>query len=819
MKHILSSLFIIGCILSSVAQNGTISGSVISDQGHPIPNANVIIQGTNQGTNTNNSGNFTLSDLSAGAYHLEISYVGFRSKTLQTNVTNHQNVDLGTIILVENREVLNEVVLEAEQKNKFYQSESEVVSKLPLKDIENPQVYNTIASKLLDEQVVTNFESALKNAPGIYKLWESTGRGGDGGGYYSLRGFAVQPTMVNGLPSLTNGTPDPANIERIEVIKGPSGTLFGSSLISYGGLININTKRPYFDDLSGAIAYTAGSYGLNRVTADVNTLLSDQKNIALRLNAAYHKQNSFQDAGFTKSFYVAPSLAFEVNDRLSFFVNTEFYNGRSTNQTMLFLNRGAALQVNNMDELGYNNERSYTSNDLYVDTPTYSLQGEMRYKLNDNWTSQTVVSRSNAKSDGYYSYLTDITATVNQTSPITEGTIFARYTSNQNSETLATDIQQNFIGEFNLGNFKNKMVAGLDYYHQKAINSGTGYAGHGFVYIGTNIDEFSAVAPALHQDSGIPMNQTAGTDDTGVLTQAGADAGIALLPNPGAQISESDQKVYSAYVSDVIYFTPALSAMASLRVDHFSNDAHDQTALSPKFGLVYQPILDKVSLFANYMNGFSNVAPRTVEDNGTISTISFDPEQANQFEFGTKLNLFSNKLAATLSYYDIQVSDIVLSTGPNTYSQGGEQVSRGIEASIVANPIMGLNIIAGYSYNDSELQRGDATFEGRRPEGAGPQNLANLWASYRFQHGGLKGFGVGFGGNYAGENSIFNRNNLGTFTLDSYTLINASLFYETEDFGITLKLDNIANEEYYAGWSTINPQLPRMFSANFTYKF
>ncbi len=819
MKYILSSLFTLLLTIGSFAQNGSISGKIISDQGYPISNANITLSGTQQGTNTDNSGFFKFSNLTSGSFTLKVSYVGFGSKTVQASVTPGETTDIGTIILVENREILNEVVLEAEQRNTFYRQESAVVSKLPLKDIENPQVYNTIPAKLLEEQVITDFESVLKNAPGIYKLWESTGRGGDGGGYYSLRGFAVQPTMVNGLPSLTNGTPDPANIERVEVIKGPSGTLFGSSLISYGGLININTKRPHFSDFGGNIGYTAGSYGLNRVTADINTLLSEEKNIALRLNAAYHKENSFQDAGFTKSFYVAPSLAFEVNDKLSFFINTEFYNGRSTNQTMLFLNRGAELHVNTMDELGYDNNRSYTSNDLYVDTPTYSLQGEMRYKLSDNWTSQTVVSRSNAKSDGYYSYLTDITATVNESSPIQQGTVFARYTSNQNSETIGTDIQQNFIGEFNLGNFKNKLVAGLDYYHQQAINSGTGYAGQGYVYIGNNIDEFSAVAPSLHQQDGTPMNETPGTDDTGVLTQAGADAGIALLPNPGTHLSDSQHKVYSAYVSDVIYFMPELSAMASLRVDHFSNDAHDQTALSPKFGLVYQPILDKVSVFANYMNGFSNVAPRTVEDGGNVSTISFDPEQANQFEFGTKVNLFSSKLAATLSYYDIKVSNIVLSTGPNTYSQGGEQVSRGIEASIVANPIVGLNILAGYSYNDSELQKGDPDFEGRRPEGAGPQNLANLWASYRFQQGHLKGFGLGFGGNYAGENNIFDRNNLGTFTLDDYTVINASVFYETEDFGITLKLDNISNEEYYAGWSTINPQRPRMFSANFTYKF
>lgn len=121
---------------------------------------------------------------------------------------------------------------------KYKREKSVAVSKMPLKDIENPQVYNTVTSELLKEQVVTNFNDALKNATGITRLWESTGRGGDGAEYYSMRGFSVQPTMINGLPGINNGSIDPINVDNIEVIKGPSGTLFGSSLISYGGLIN-----------------------------------------------------------------------------------------------------------------------------------------------------------------------------------------------------------------------------------------------------------------------------------------------------------------------------------------------------------------------------------------------------------------------------------------------------------------------------------------------------------------------------------------------------------------------------------------------------
>ena len=152
----------------------------------------------------------------------------------------------------------------------------------------------------------------------------------------------MQPTLVNGLPAITNGSPDPANIENIEVIKGPSGTLYGSSLISYGGLINITTKHPY-DFFGGNLSYTLGSFGLNRIAADVNTPLDDDGDVALRVNTAYQTKNSFQDAGYSMSLFVAPSLKYKVNNRLSFLINTEFFDGESTNPTMLFVDRALRL--------------------------------------------------------------------------------------------------------------------------------------------------------------------------------------------------------------------------------------------------------------------------------------------------------------------------------------------------------------------------------------------------------------------------------------------------------------------------------------------
>ncbi len=202
-------------------------------------------------------------------------------------------------------------------------------------------------------------------------------------------------------------------------------------------------------------------------------------------------------------------------------------------------------------------------------------------------------------------------------------------------------------------------------------------------------------------------------------------------------------------------------------------------------------------------------------------TFTFDAEQANQFEIGTKLNLLNNKVTATLSYYDIKVSNTVLQVAPDLYTQGGERYSKGFEASLAANPIAGLNIIAGFSHNESKLTNGEPNdpFANRRPESSGPQNMANYWASYRFQGGKLKGFGLGFGGNTASTNKIFSRNGAGTFTLPEYTVLNASAFYTEDAFTITLKLDNITDKDYYKGWSTISVQKPRIFAANLTYNF
>lgn len=769
------------------AQSGTIQGQVTNTNQKPVPNINIALQGTQFGDASNTNGYYTITNVPAGDYTLVVSGVSYANQRKSISIESGEELAVN-IMLSSSNEKLQEIVVESDKINKFATQMSEYVAKVPVPDLEIPQVYNTVNAELIEDQVITDFDEVLKNAPGVFQLWESTGRGGDGSGYYSIRGFSVQPNMLNGLPSLTNGSLDPANIKRVELIKGPSATLFGTSVTSYGGLINIVTKKP-FNTFGGDISYRTGSFGLNRITADVNTPISAEEDVALRINGAYHKENSFQDAGFSESYFLAPSLSYQVNEDLSFLVNTELYHSESTNPTMLFLNRSAELEANNISELNYNNDNSYTTNDLTISNPVFRLQGKMTYHLSDEWTSETVLSRSSAQSDGYYSYISTIGIA---------GSVYSRYISDQNSTTNGTDIQQNFKGDFTIGGLRNRMVIGLDFFQQNVTNNSTGYIAY---------DSFN-----LNNSSAVPA-----------ISKAAVDT---MLANAGVGKSRSEEQVYSAYASDVINIFPQLTAMLSLRLDHFvengspttKDDDFEQTTLSPKFGLVYQPIEEKVSLFANYMNSFNNVAPVTVGN----EILNFEAERANQWEAGIKTSVLNDRLTFTASYYDIRVSNIVRQdpNRPNYQIQDGENYSRGLEFSLNASPVNGLNITAGYSHNKSEVTvTSNDAIRGRRPERAGPSDLVNGWVSYRFTSGSFKGLGLGLGGNYASDNYVINRSTTGRFTIPAYTVLNASIFYDAKTYRLDLKMNNFTDEEYYNGWTTVNPQQPRAVTAGFTYKF
>lgn len=794
---LLTSLF----TLTSFAQQfSTISGTVTTSDGKPAQYISVGLKGKGLGNITDENGNYQITKIKAGTYIIKTSAVGLKSEERTITIANGQTITLN-FSLAENEGQLKEVNINSRKTNKFATKASTYVAKLPLKNLENPQVYTTIPKELMEEQMVTNFSDALKNTPGLDKLWTYTGRGGDGASYYNLRGFTTQASIIDGVAGLTNGDLDPSNIETIEVIKGPSGTLYGGALTNFGGLINIVTKKP-LDTLGGSVGYNTGSFGLNRLTADFSTPVNKSKNLLFRVNAAYTKQNSWQDAGFSNSTFVAPALEYRINENLKLNLGAEFYNYEGTNPLMVFLNRSRQLIARTPDELNFDFGRSFTSNDLTIKTPTRNVHGQLTYKISDEWTSQTNFSQSNRKSIGYYQYVMYLGATDD---------LLSRYINIQNSSSTSADIQQNFIGDFKIAGLRNRMIIGLDYLNQKTDNSNSPYI------LFDNINSVNIPSSYVN------------------LSKAAVDARIGATTAGFAKTSNTS-KVYSAYASDVLNITDAFSAMFSVRVDRFDNKGtynqangtligdYKQTAVSPKFGLVYEIVKDQVSLFGNYMNGFRNVATVT-QPLADISGV-FKPQQANQIEGGVKVDLFRNKLNLTASYYDISVSNITrpesIVRDGQTYNitvQNGTQLSKGFELSLNANPVQGLNFVAGFSHNISKLTKSSPNDEGRRPVGAGPEDMINAWLSYTLTTGKLEGLGFGFGGNYNSDNIITNTLATGIFTLPSYTVLNATAFYSKNRYRLGLKVDNLSDVKYYKGWTTVEQQMPRSLVANISFKF
>ncbi|MEH3115033.1 TonB-dependent receptor [Pedobacter terrae] len=802
-------LFTFVTLLCFAQQPATIKGTVNTSDGKPAAYITIGLKGKGLGNVTNDKGIFEIQRVKPGSYVLRASGVGIQSieKSVTINAGENKTVDF---TISQNSNQLNEVNINKGKANKYGAPNSDYVAKMLISNLENPQVYTTITKETFNDQLIFSVDDATRNAVGIQKMWESTGRGGDGGAYYASRGFIVQSKLRNGIAGNVTSRNDAANIESVEVIKGPSATLFGSTLTSYGGLINRITKKP-FEGLGGEVTYSAGSYDLNRVSTDFNFPVDKVSHIYARINASYNYKGSFQQNVFDRGFFVAPSLAYKVNDKLDFTFDAEIANGSNTLKPFVFFYFPVKdLGFDRADQAGIPYDKSFTGGVMKQKYNSTTFFGQANYKFNKNWSSHTSFSSSYSFSNGRGTYLflvpNNYPPLGNPTAAPGADFISRADQSTDNSKLFNYEVQQNFNGTFNLGSIKNRLVLGLDYLRQNSDQ------------LFYSIDSFD-----LTNKNGTGANYNN-------FTETNLAAFYAAIPNVPKYPYNFKTNTYSAYASDVINLTDRLIALAAIRVDRFDNKgnsdragsvpqgAYKQTVFSPKFGLVFQPIKDQLSLFANYQNGFNNL--NGIDYKGE----AFKPEQANQIEGGVKSNLFDGKLTGSVSYYYIKVKDIVRGyngdpSNPNAQIQDGNKISKGIETEIIANPLNGLNIIAGFAYNDNHLQNASPDVEGRRDAYSAAPYSANLWISYKFAAGSLRGFGLGAGGNYASDNKIVNSVSQGVFILPAYEVFNASVFYDYPRFRIGAKVDNFTNQKYWTGYSTMNPQDLRTFTGSVTYKF
>lgn len=756
--------------------NGTIKGRVTAEDGTLVPGVGVRLKDSRKQTITHENGTYTLRNIAPGTYTVEAFVAGHDVISRSVTVTAGQTAE-ADFQLSASKQTLQEVIV-AGGRNKFAKKETDYVARMPLKNLENPQVYSIVGSELMQEQVILDYKDAIKNVAGV----NSTETVSNGRTSTIIRGFRTQNYIRNGMMANQLVTVDISNLERIEVIKGPSGTLFGTGAVSYGGLVNRVTKKP-LEIFKTDISLTAGSYNLNRITVDLNAPLNDEKTALLRVNFGRHAVESFQEAGFKRNYFLSAAFSYKASERLSFLVDLEMFRNHGT-PSIAYLNPAAGV-TNYKEAMGKYFKRTYYTNDLVSTFPGYNVFAQMNYKISTNWNTTTVFSTGGVNARNQYQF----TGTWRPGGVDSITRTLQKYSHNYNT----IQFQQNLNGEFHTGSVKHRVLVGVDYLADITQPTYTSRL---------LLDTVSASAPTrfLMMEKIYP-----------------------LFPSPTAGASnyyKSHLDRYGIYASDVINFTERLLLMLSVRWDRVDNlgttnllsgnvtGRYSKSSFSPKFGAVYQVIKDQLSVFANYQNGFSYSAQTDKQGN------LFKPEQANQWEGGVKADLFHNKLEVTLSAYDISVTDKLRSNpeDPAFMIQDGTQKSKGFEAEVIANPFPGFNITAGYGFNESEITKAAANV-GKRPARSGGKHMANTWISYRLMSGKLQGLGIGAGAFYNSE-TVFDDAN--TLFFPSYALVNGTVFYDRPGYRIGVKLDNISNTMYWGPWG--EPQPPRNYAVNLVIK-
>ncbi|MEM9806125.1 MAG: TonB-dependent receptor plug domain-containing protein [Cyanobacteria bacterium P01_D01_bin.56] len=190
----------------------------------------------------------------------------------------------------------------------------------PLRDI--PNSIQVIPRQIIEDQQAIRLEEVLENAAGVTFQGNNDGRGT----LFSLRGFNNASVLRDGF--IFNGDftdtagPEVANLERVEVLRGPASVLYGQ--VEPGGVINLVTKKPlsepYYD-----FQIQAGNRGFISPIIDLSGPITDDGRLLYRLNTLYRREESFRDLNNDfERFFIAPTLAWQVGDRTDLTVSLEY---------------------------------------------------------------------------------------------------------------------------------------------------------------------------------------------------------------------------------------------------------------------------------------------------------------------------------------------------------------------------------------------------------------------------------------------------------------------------------------------------------------
>jgi len=625
--------------------------------------------------------------------------------------------------------------------------------------METPQAISVVGREQIRDQKPGKFDEILRYSPGVLAGTFGADTRND---WFLIRGFKSDDIglFLDGMQlfytSYASWKLQPFNLERVEVLRGPSAVLYGGS--SPSGIVNAISKMTQAEPIR-YVETGVNNFGNAYFSFDLGgPVAAPAENGKLFYRVVGQVQNGGTQVDFTpdNNYFIAPSVTWKPDADTTFTV-------------LASASKQDTRGINFLPYVGTVIDAPYgrLPTKLFVGDPsvdTFKREQEMLgYQFERN-LSDNVTFRQNAR----FAHV-DVT--------------YRGLVGNDNANMATGD-----IGRYNWYAKNTANQANLD--NQLEYRFDTGAVRHTMLF-GLDLRSYQIDDYQIFDFGGVPP-----------INAFNPLYGVGSLPFSGPPFRNFllTQRQLGTYLQDQIKFG-GFTLVLSGRNDWVSTSQGDRALGTTLVNREDSKFSGRAGLIYNFDNGLAPYVSYATSYNPVVGTNAANqlllPETGEQAEVGLKFQPNGFDGHFTIAAFDLKRQN-ALTTDPNNFmlqNQNGEVTSRGIELEAVANVAPGLKVIGAFTTYDLFISKDlDPALLGRAPTNT-PQQMASGWADYTFQEGPLRGFGFGGGVRYIGPSFA---NTANTLVVPSVVLGDAAVHYEWQSWRAALNVVNLTDEIYVA---------------------
>jgi len=648
-----------------------------------------------------------------------------------------------------------------------------------------------VTPKVIQDRAIVNPQDAIQTVSGVQRSAYNTGLGET----YIVRGFRQQNFLKDGFrsgnvagssPIMINAGPptDVANLQSLEVIKGPAAVEFGRG--EPGGFVNYATRDAEFDD-NLSIQQMIGSFDYHRTQVNTNWVAVPEV-LAMRLDLGYEQGGSFIDQVDGDRTFVSSALRWNIAERTTLSVKAEYSHDDHINTPGLpYQNRGVFTSVPTDRFMG---ETDFTR----LLTDSFRSLIKLEHEWNDAHKTTLSVHGVETSQEGGYFILFNFGSP-----PLPGGFPRAAADLQLTEQNLTVRLDHLYKAELAHA-IRNDLLISFEYDYQRNNTSRK-------LYSHTMLDPLNPVY------TGFAPGPIFGSFPLDEFMDIDAVSWSAMFMNR----LNIHEKVFLTFGARVEWFQASMLAFYNSPFFPTTNTEYEQVNVNPSAGIVVKPV-SNVSLYASFAqstNSWQNVNRRTAGGG------ALDAESSRLFEAGTKAEFFDGSLLASLAFFQIDKTNVALGDPANPLFSinGGSERSRGLEFDLNGRITDGWNVSLNYAYIDARIRSSPvAGLSSSRRYGV-PENSGAIFTTYEIQEGALKG--LGFGGGVFMSDRVNNAPG-NTGTLPGYARTDALLYYKLGKARLQLNVNNVFDNDIYfsQGQATMVQAAPgRSFLASVRFDF